>query len=78
MAVVQKKQMAVVEESAPLKIVETRTTDFFDKCRMFTTAKDVMAAGLYPYFHVVESEQSPEVIVDGFASAVESVLTVRR
>jgi len=24
-----------------------------------------MAAGLYPYFHVVESEQSPEVMVEG-------------
>jgi 8-amino-7-oxononanoate synthase len=65
MAVVQKKQMAVVEESAPLRVLETGTTDFFEKCRMFTTAKEVMAAGLYPYFHVVESEQSPEVIVEG-------------
>ena len=39
--------------------------DLFEKCRKFTTAREVMAAGLYPYFHVVESEQNPEVIVEG-------------
>ncbi|HUJ19096.1 MAG TPA: pyridoxal phosphate-dependent aminotransferase family protein [Nitrospirota bacterium] len=39
--------------------------DLFEKCRKFTAAKEVMAAGLYPYFHVVESEQSPEVVVEG-------------
>ena len=39
--------------------------DLFEKCRMFTTAKEVMAAGLYPYFHIMESEQNPEVIVEG-------------
>lgn len=40
-------------------------TDLFEKCRKFTAAKEVMAAGFYPYFHVVESEQSPEVVVEG-------------
>ena len=39
--------------------------DLFDKCRTFTTAKEVMAAGFYPYFRVVESAQDPEVIVEG-------------
>jgi len=39
--------------------------DIFEKCRKFTTAKEVMAAGYYPYFHVVESQQDPEVIVEG-------------
>lgn len=65
MAMVQKKQMAVMETPVPLRILEPKTTDVFEKCRKYTTAKDVMAAGLYPYFHVVESEQSPEVIVEG-------------
>ena len=65
MAVVQKKLLAVVEEPAPLRIIKTQTPDFFDKCRNYTTARKVMAAGLYPYFHVVESEQNPEVIVEG-------------
>ena len=65
MAVVQKEPMAVVEAPEPLRAVETKTHDLFDKCRKYTTAKEVMAAGLYPYFHVVESEQNPEVIVEG-------------
>ncbi len=39
--------------------------DFFDKCKSFTTAKEIMAAGFYPYFRVMESAQDPEVIVGG-------------
>jgi len=31
----------------------------------YTAAKEVMAAGFYPYFRVVESEQDPEVVVQG-------------
>ncbi|HLO25868.1 MAG TPA: pyridoxal phosphate-dependent aminotransferase family protein [Geobacteraceae bacterium] len=65
MAMVQKKQMAVAAAPAPLRALEARTPDVFDKCRKYTIAKEVMAAGLYPYFQVVESEQSPEVIVEG-------------
>ena len=42
-----------------------KTVDLFDKCRTFTTAKELMAAGLYPYFRVMESAQDPEVIVGG-------------
>ena len=36
---------------------EERSLDLFEKCSRFTTAKEVMAAGFYPYFRVVESEQ---------------------
>ncbi len=39
--------------------------DLFEKCRRYTAAKEVMAAGFYPYFHTVETEQNPEVIVRG-------------
>ena len=39
--------------------------DLFEKCRNYTAAKEVMAAGCYPYFQVIESEQDPEVIVEG-------------
>jgi 8-amino-7-oxononanoate synthase len=49
----------------PTKNTEERVLDLFEKCRKYTAAKDVMAAGFYPYFHVVESEQNPEVIVEG-------------
>lgn len=62
---VQKKQMAVEAAAPSLKVLEAKTPDIFEKCRMFTTAREVIAAGMYPYFHVMESEQCPEVIVDG-------------
>jgi 8-amino-7-oxononanoate synthase len=39
--------------------------DIFEKCEKFTAAKAAMAAGVYPYFHVIESGQDPEVIVEG-------------
>ncbi|MEW6410590.1 MAG: aminotransferase class I/II-fold pyridoxal phosphate-dependent enzyme [Nitrospirota bacterium] len=39
--------------------------DIFEKCYKFTTAKEVMAAGVYPYFRRIESAQDPEVIVGG-------------
>jgi 8-amino-7-oxononanoate synthase len=37
----------------------------FDKCKKYTAAKEVMAAGFYPYFRVIESAQDPEVTVAG-------------
>ena len=39
--------------------------DLFEKCSKYTAAKEVMAAGFYPYFRMVQSEQNPEVIVEG-------------
>lgn len=39
--------------------------DIFQKCFKFTAAKEVMAAGVYPYFRRIESAQDPEVIVEG-------------
>ena len=65
MAMVQKKPLAVVEPPEQLRIIKSATPDFFEKCRNYTIAKQVMAAGLYPDFHTVESEQNPEVIVEG-------------
>jgi 8-amino-7-oxononanoate synthase len=65
MAMVQKKQLDLAEAPRPLEVVEVKTPDVFEKCRKFTKAKEAMAAGVYPYFHVVESEQNPEVIVEG-------------
>ena len=50
---------------AKLQAKRGKTVDFFDKCKSFTTAKEIMAAGFYPYFRVMESAQDPEVIVGG-------------
>lgn len=42
-----------------------KTTDIFEKCAKFTRAKELMFAGLYPFFRVVESAQDPEVVIGG-------------
>ncbi len=48
-----------------MKAKEHPRPDIFEKCEKFTAAKAAMAAGVYPYFHVIESGQDPEVIVEG-------------
>ena len=40
-------------------------TDIFSKCVKFTTAREIMAAGVYPYFKRIESAQGPEVVIEG-------------
>ena len=35
--------------------------DLFDKCREFTTAREMAAAGIYPYFHELQTGQDTEV-----------------
>ncbi|MBI4803222.1 MAG: pyridoxal phosphate-dependent aminotransferase family protein [Elusimicrobia bacterium] len=40
-------------------------TDLFEKCRNFTIARQLMDAGIYPYFKEIESEQSTEVVIQG-------------
>jgi 8-amino-7-oxononanoate synthase len=40
-------------------------SDLFSKCTKFTTAREIIAAGYYPYFHKIETAQGPEVIIDG-------------
>ena len=42
-----------------------KEVDIFEKCCKFTAAKEIMDAGIYPYFRVIESAQDPEVTVDG-------------
>ena len=42
-----------------------KEVDIFEKCCKFTAAKEIMDAGIYPYFRVIESAQDPEVIVGG-------------
>jgi len=39
--------------------------DVFNKCVKFTSAREVMAAGVYPYFKRVESAQGPVITVEG-------------
>ena len=37
--------------------------DFFDKCHNYTTAKEYMKLGLYPYFREISSAQDTEVTI---------------
>lgn len=39
--------------------------DLFEKCRRFTEARKVMAAGYYPYFRPISSSLGTEVVVKG-------------
>jgi 8-amino-7-oxononanoate synthase len=47
------------------KQVAMKRSDLFEKCFKFTKAKEAMAAGLYPYFRVIESAQDPVVYMNG-------------
>lgn len=62
---VPKQRLAVAALPVPPKSLEAKTPDPFEKCRRFTTAREAKAAGLYPYYQAVESEQCPEVTVAG-------------
>lgn len=37
----------------------------FKKCSDFTAAEDAIKAGIYPYFHELESKQDTEVVMEG-------------
>ena len=39
--------------------------DLFQKCREFTRARQAMALGIYPFFHMLTSGQDTEVIMEG-------------
>ncbi len=43
----------------------SKRASIFNKCSKFTRAQELIQAGIYPYFHVVESAQEPEVVCDG-------------
>ena len=51
--------MSVPENTTNLK------TDLFEKCRNFTRADEVKAAGLYPYFQPISSAPGNEVTING-------------
>jgi 8-amino-7-oxononanoate synthase len=50
-------------QNSPMAI--DKAADLFDKCYRFTKAKELMTAGMYPYFRIIESAQDPEVVING-------------
>lgn len=39
--------------------------DIFTKCREYTLADEIKQAGIYPYFHALQTRQDKEVIMEG-------------
>ena len=39
--------------------------DLFEKCEKYTVAKDIMEAGVYPYFHALSTHQDCVVTIEG-------------
>lgn len=46
-------------------LIDRGKMDLFKKCNDFTRADEVKAKGLYPYFHPVNENEGPIVIIDG-------------
>jgi 8-amino-7-oxononanoate synthase len=44
---------------------EERRVAFFEKCRTYDVPDRLIAAGIFPYFRVIESAQDPEVRIGG-------------
>jgi 8-amino-7-oxononanoate synthase len=42
-----------------------KAADLFEKCRSFTRADEIKAAGYYPYFRPIEENEGPEVRIEG-------------
>lgn len=55
------------EQLNVLKVLqkENNNMDIFEKCYDFKTVEDVKKAGIYPYFHALESRQDIEVVMEG-------------
>ena len=53
--------------SSLVTAVQTRSTpaDIFAKATQYTKAREIQAAGLYPYFLPIEGSDATEVIADG-------------
>ncbi|MEP7028607.1 MAG: aminotransferase class I/II-fold pyridoxal phosphate-dependent enzyme, partial [Candidatus Eisenbacteria bacterium] len=48
-----------------MKALETKRVDLFAKTRSFRRAKDLQAAGLYPYFIPIQGSEDTEVEIGG-------------
>lgn len=44
--------------------------DIFEKCFDYMDYKEVLAAGLYPYFHALETGQDTEVVIEGIKTVM--------
>jgi 8-amino-7-oxononanoate synthase len=50
---------------SPIDVTTPRPAALFDKCRTFTRARQVQAAGYYPYFLPISEFEDTVVVIDG-------------
>ncbi|HTS86924.1 MAG TPA: aminotransferase class I/II-fold pyridoxal phosphate-dependent enzyme [Gemmatimonadales bacterium] len=48
-----------------MDIQTLQSIQLFDKCRQFTKAREVQAAGLYPYFKPISDSEDTSVVIEG-------------
>jgi 8-amino-7-oxononanoate synthase len=48
----------------PIDTLQTQVA-LFDKCRQFTQAREIQAAGLYPYFKPISESEDTVVVIEG-------------
>ena len=53
------------QSSRPSVSASNKPADLFQKCRDFTRADEVKAAGFYPYFRAIEENEGPVVMIEG-------------
>lgn len=56
---------AATESPKPVLSEKKKPVDLFQKCREFTRADEVKAAGFYPYFRAIEENEGPVVRIEG-------------
>ncbi len=63
----RREEHAATEARSPKQPASTqnKTIDLFQKCWSFTRADEVIASGLYPYFHQIEENEGPVVQIEG-------------
>ena len=49
----------------PVDTQELQQVALFEKCRQFTKAREIQAAGLYPYFNPISESEDTVVVIDG-------------
>src|SRR6266446_7993514 len=53
------------EQAKPVVNAQKKTVDLFQKCRDFTRADEVKAAGFYPSVRAIEENEGPVVQIEG-------------
>ena len=48
-----------------MDIQTLQTVALFEKCRQFTKAREIQAAGLYPYFKPISDSEDTSVVIEG-------------